>query len=137
MARFGSIPSLCDPFMVGAACHPCDVRSRRGRGSASHDRTAIIWAVETGQVVHTLTGHTDWVSAAGWSPDGTRIVTAAKDRTLVVWDTKHGAPMARASLEALEEDLAWKPESPVPHQLADTEQHMLALRSATTQDSTS
>ncbi|MEU0879479.1 WD40 repeat domain-containing protein [Lentzea sp. NPDC005914] len=34
-----------------------------------------------------LTGHRDYVNAAQFTPDGTRIVTAARDRTLRVWNT--------------------------------------------------
>ena len=39
----------------------------------------------------TLKGHTDGVSSAGFSPDGSRIVTASYDNTAKVWDARSGA----------------------------------------------
>jgi WD40 repeat protein/tetratricopeptide (TPR) repeat protein len=39
----------------------------------------------------TLKGHTDYVTSASFSPDGTRIVTASGDKTARVWDAKSGA----------------------------------------------
>ena len=38
--------------------------------TASDDTTAIIWDTTTGQPVTTLRGHTDWVRAVAFSPDG-------------------------------------------------------------------
>ena len=35
-------------------------------------------------------GHTDWVNALAWSPDGTRIASASKDKTVQVWDATTG-----------------------------------------------
>jgi WD40 repeat protein len=37
-----------------------------------------------------ITGHTDWVRWAAFSPDGRRIVTASKDRTARIWDAAIG-----------------------------------------------
>jgi eukaryotic-like serine/threonine-protein kinase len=39
----------------------------------------------------TLKGHTDGVSSAAFSPDGSRIVTASDDNTANVWDARSGA----------------------------------------------
>ncbi|MBM3984029.1 MAG: hypothetical protein FJ304_27940, partial [Planctomycetes bacterium] len=39
----------------------------------------------------TLKGHTNWVKAASFSADGTRIVTGSGDQTAKVWDAKTGA----------------------------------------------
>jgi hypothetical protein len=41
----------------------------------------------------TLKGHTNSVSAASFSADGTRIVTASDDKTVKVWDAKTGAEL--------------------------------------------
>ena len=48
--------------------------------TASGDNTAKVWDVATGEEVHTLAGHTDWVTSAVFSPDGKLVVTAS-------WDT--------------------------------------------------
>ncbi|HEY6620569.1 MAG TPA: protein kinase [Steroidobacteraceae bacterium] len=41
-----------------------------------------------------LTGHTDQVRSAVYSPDGTRIVTSSTDRTARIWDARTGAQLA-------------------------------------------
>ena len=40
----------------------------------------------TGNCLHTLQGHTDYVTSASFSPDGTTLVTASGDRTAKIWD---------------------------------------------------
>ena len=42
--------------------------------TSSWDRTARIWHTMTGKQVMVLAGHEEWVEAASFSPDGTRIV---------------------------------------------------------------
>ncbi len=41
----------------------------------------------------TLKGHTSYVMAASFSPDGSRVVTASKDQTAKVWDARSGAEL--------------------------------------------
>lgn len=48
---------------------------------------AGIWEAATGKEIVRLKGHTGSVFWAGWSPDGTRIVTTSNDRTARVWDS--------------------------------------------------
>jgi len=38
----------------------------------------------------TLDGHTEWVSACSFSPDGKRIISASWDKTLRIWDAETG-----------------------------------------------
>jgi len=38
----------------------------------------------------TLQGHTGWVSACAFAPDGTRILSASDDNTLRLWDAATG-----------------------------------------------
>ena len=76
--------------------------ARGGRRVASagwSDKTARVWDLESGATLHTLEGHTDWVSAVacfdrggGWV-----IVTASHDKTARVWDLESGA--ARRTLQ--------------------------------------
>ena len=40
--------------------------------------------------IRTLTGHTDCVDSAAFSPDGSRIVSASNDETVKIWDTQTG-----------------------------------------------
>ena len=55
--------------------------------TASDDKTARIWDVESGKPIREpLKGHDDAVRSAAFSPDGRRIVTASDDTTARVWD---------------------------------------------------
>ena len=38
-----------------------------------------------------MTGHTDYVTGCAWSPDGSLLATASRDRTVRVWDVRAGA----------------------------------------------
>ncbi len=50
-----------------------------------------VWDIATGKTQATLTGHTGVVSIAQFSPDGTRIVTAAEgDHTVRIWEAVTG-----------------------------------------------
>ncbi|HEV7453204.1 MAG TPA: WD40 repeat domain-containing protein [Pseudonocardiaceae bacterium] len=40
-----------------------------------------------------MTGHTDWVWAVAWPPDGTRLLTGGHDSTVRVWDATSGLPV--------------------------------------------
>ena len=49
--------------------------------TTSKDKTARIWDAKTGAAIATLSGHTNVVESAAFSPDGTRVVTASLDDT--------------------------------------------------------
>jgi WD40 repeat protein len=49
-----------------------------------------VWDAATGQETLSLKGHTDAVLSVAYSPDGHRIASASKDRTVKVWDTATG-----------------------------------------------
>ena len=61
--------------------------------TASDDHTARIWRVATGALMAVLSGHTDAVWSASFSPDGTRIVTASRDHTARLWDARTGTAL--------------------------------------------
>jgi regulation of enolase protein 1 (concanavalin A-like superfamily) len=60
-----------------------------GNGGGS-DHKAYVWSTETGELLHTLVGHTDNVSAVTFSPGGELLLTMSWDRTLRLWDGKNG-----------------------------------------------
>ena len=45
-----------------------------------------LWAVSVGENITTLTGHTDWVRATDFSPDGNALISGGTDGTLRIWD---------------------------------------------------
>jgi WD40 repeat protein len=43
-----------------------------------------VWDAKNGRLTATLTGHTDAVNSVACSPDGKRIASASKDKTVKV-----------------------------------------------------
>jgi WD40 repeat protein len=58
--------------------------------SISKDGTVKVWNYKTGKLLHTLTGHEDWVYAVATSPDGKLAVTSSLNSSLKVWDIEKG-----------------------------------------------
>jgi len=54
------------------------------------DNAIRIWDVESGQLVHTLNGHTHVVHGLAWDPTGKYIVSGGLDKTLRLWDARTG-----------------------------------------------
>ena len=56
-----------------------------------HDKTAIIWDVETGESIHRLEGFDSVVESVGFSPDGRYLATGLGNyNTLKLWDVETG-----------------------------------------------
>ena len=72
-------------------------RSPRTAGSwppPAHDGTVRLWDPATGNQVRELTGHTGWVRAVAFAPDGRLLATAGGDGTVRLWDPT-GIPIRR------------------------------------------
>jgi WD domain, G-beta repeat len=72
-------------------------RSREPRSAASpSDALALVslWHVR-GRTLRHLRGHGDVVTAVAWVADGRGLVSASWDRSVRLWDTQTGAPVAR------------------------------------------
>ena len=50
----------------------------------------VVHYAQTGKPLMTYSGHTHMVSALAWSPDGKRIASASRDKTVQVWDAQTG-----------------------------------------------
>ncbi len=52
--------------------------------------SAILWDVETGEVIHTFTGHSQEILCAEFSKDGQYVVTGGNDHIVQIWDVETG-----------------------------------------------
>ncbi len=59
-------------------------------GVAGAYGTALVFSVQTGELLHDLGGRRDVLYAAELSPDGTMIATAGYDRQIKLWDSLSG-----------------------------------------------
>lgn len=59
--------------------------------SGGDDALAIIWDIETGDILHRLEGHEAKIMSVRASADGAMIATASWDRRIGLWDAKSGA----------------------------------------------
>lgn len=60
--------------------------------TGSRDKTIKIWD-STGQCIHTLIGHDNWVRGLVFHPSGKFLLSASDDKTMKIWDLKSGRCM--------------------------------------------
>ncbi|MEJ2711145.1 MAG: BTAD domain-containing putative transcriptional regulator, partial [Anaerolineales bacterium] len=58
--------------------------------TASFDGTAKIWQATSGELLHTLSGHSGWVICLAFSPDGNTLATGGADGKVILWDAATG-----------------------------------------------
>jgi WD40 repeat protein/transcriptional regulator with XRE-family HTH domain len=54
--------------------------------TGGRDQKARIWNATTGQILYTLSGHTNPINGVAFNPDMTQLATASWDHTVRVWD---------------------------------------------------
>ena len=62
----------------------------RTLASSSPDKTIKIWNLASGQLIRTLTGHSDSVNHVAISPDGRTLVSSSSDKTIKIWNLASG-----------------------------------------------
>lgn len=59
------------------------------------DHLLRIWNPATGELLHELAGHRDWIRAIAFLPDGQRLITAGNDHRLLEWTMSDGGVVQR------------------------------------------
>lgn len=73
---------------VNDVAYTCDGRLLLGAGA---DKRILLWGAGSGQVRHTLTGHTDAVTCVVANPmDAASTVSCSADRAIKLWDLQRG-----------------------------------------------
>ncbi|WP_039936193.1 helix-turn-helix domain-containing protein [Streptomyces himastatinicus] len=62
--------------------------------TVSRDRTLTLWDTGARRRLATLTGHSTWLRAVAYSPDGCTLATGGDDGKLVLWDAAKRRPSA-------------------------------------------
>ena len=62
---------------------------------ANRDKTARLWETASGREVRRFEGHSDAVTSARYSPDGSRVLTSSLDKTARLWETTTGQELRR------------------------------------------
>src|SRR5262249_9882078 len=79
---------------TAVAYSPDGKRLASAGGGPARRGEFILWDLENGKAVFTLKGHTNGITAVAFSPDGKWLATASHDRTVKLWDTRTGKPVA-------------------------------------------
>jgi WD40 repeat protein len=56
-------------------------------GSGSQSERIQILDAESGRLLHSLDGHSSWISGLAFSRDGRRLISSSADQTIRFWDT--------------------------------------------------
>jgi WD40 repeat protein/serine/threonine protein kinase len=58
--------------------------------TGAQDSLVRLWSADTGELLQTFEGHTDWIWDVAYSPDGTKGASASSDSRIIVWDLETG-----------------------------------------------
>jgi WD40 repeat protein len=81
----GSVLVLSDEITKGIRAVALSPDGKLVAG-APGDNTIRVWSLPDGKLLHTLTGHTDWVRCLAFSPDSQLLASGAFDKTVRLWN---------------------------------------------------
>jgi len=72
----------------GGVLRPVREDGRGGRwvASAGDDSTVKVWDSRTGKFLRSFRGHTGLVTSVAFTPDGRRLLSGNRHKTVPVWD---------------------------------------------------
>jgi len=76
-----------DGYVGGATFSP----DKHILATGARDDSIQLWDVASGNLLRTLSGHSDYVYAAAFSPDGQTLASGSKDLTIKLWNVTSGA----------------------------------------------
>ncbi|HQN92567.1 MAG TPA: WD40 repeat domain-containing protein [Prolixibacteraceae bacterium] len=65
--------------------------------SGSNDRSPKIWDLNTGKLLNTLVGHSDFIESMNFSNDNKFLVTTSADSKIIIWDLRTGEKLQSLS----------------------------------------
>jgi WD40 repeat protein len=86
----GLSPKLIPPVGHTFGVHDAEFSPDEKYILTAGDRTAKVWEVSTGKLIHNLTGHWRKVKNAHYTPDGRYIVTRQENNDVKIWDPLTG-----------------------------------------------
>ena len=93
---------------LACAAHP---DGRLLLASGSHDKTARVWNMASGECLLELKGHMNSVYGVAFAPDASRLATASFDKTGRIWSVADGRCMHTLQGHAnWVRDVAWSPD---------------------------
>lgn len=58
--------------------------------TASRDKLIRLFAIHSGELLHTFIGHDNWVRGLALHPKGKYLYSASDDKTVRIWDLNYG-----------------------------------------------
>ena len=58
--------------------------------TASRDKLIRLFAIHSGELLHTFIGHDNWVRGLALHPTGKYLYSASDDKTVRIWDLNYG-----------------------------------------------
>jgi WD40 repeat protein/serine/threonine protein kinase len=111
--RFNTVELSPNGRLVAATfAHSALVKFAGGETHLYTERVARIYDAGTGQELNILSGHTDHLVGATFSPDSRRVLTASWDKTARIWDVSTGeqVPDARFDSASALDSAAFSPD---------------------------
>src|SRR5437660_9333467 len=80
--------------------------------SGGPSRLVKIYSTQTGELLHKMKKHTDWVNAVAFSPNGEMLASADRNGGIAIWDPENGQELyTLAGHKASATSLSWRGDS--------------------------